>query len=96
MHDGVRISLATWVGGLKYILNKFKELWKTIFIDLSFLGWVPGPMIFGYLVDSACLLWEKTCSGTGECLFYDNNTLRLQTHGVPAIFMVSTQNVEML
>ncbi|XP_071493576.1 solute carrier organic anion transporter family member 4A1-like, partial [Diadema antillarum] len=36
------------------------------------LGSVPGPIVFGALIDSSCLLWETSCDGTGNCWLYDN------------------------
>ena len=37
------------------------------------IGTVPGPIIFGYIIDQTCLLWShnKDCS-TGSCRLYDN------------------------
>ena len=35
-------------------------------------GSVPGPIVFGLLIDGACLLWDSPCSGTGNCWLYDN------------------------
>ena len=44
-------------------------------------------MLYGSLFDSSCLLWEKLCSGTGFCLHYDIEQLRLKLHGVTSIFI---------
>ncbi|XP_038052230.1 solute carrier organic anion transporter family member 4A1-like [Patiria miniata] len=36
------------------------------------LGTVPGPVIFGAIIDHACLLWEYDCDGSGTCWLYSN------------------------
>ncbi|XP_035689314.1 solute carrier organic anion transporter family member 4C1-like [Branchiostoma floridae] len=35
------------------------------------LGTIPGPIMFGALVDRSCLLWGQTCGERGACLLYD-------------------------
>ena len=37
------------------------------------IGTVPGPIVFGYIIDQTCLLWSqnKDCS-MGSCRLYDN------------------------
>ncbi|XP_019630346.1 PREDICTED: solute carrier organic anion transporter family member 4A1-like [Branchiostoma belcheri] len=41
----------------------------------TFLGSVPAPLVFGALVDQACLLWDQNCGQRGACLMYDNALL---------------------
>ncbi|XP_033640299.1 solute carrier organic anion transporter family member 4A1-like [Asterias rubens] len=36
------------------------------------LGTVPGPVIFGVIIDQTCLLWEYSCDGSGSCWLYSN------------------------
>ncbi|XP_071490041.1 solute carrier organic anion transporter family member 4A1-like [Diadema antillarum] len=37
------------------------------------LGTAPGPIIFGLVIDQACILWDiSLCDGAGACLVYDN------------------------
>ncbi|XP_054753686.2 solute carrier organic anion transporter family member 4A1-like [Lytechinus pictus] len=38
------------------------------------LGTVPGPVVFGAIIDKACLLWENSCDGQGTCWLYNNAT----------------------
>eukprot|EP00058_Branchiostoma_floridae_P006556 XP_002592044.1 hypothetical protein BRAFLDRAFT_79633 [Branchiostoma floridae] len=40
-----------------------------------FLGAIPGPIVYGSLIDRACLLWNETCDQKGACLVYDNANL---------------------
>ena len=55
-------------------------------------GLIPGPVIFGALVDSSCILWQRTCSTDtrGSCLLYDTASFRLLTHGVTLVFMLAS------
>nr|XP_006819766.1 PREDICTED: solute carrier organic anion transporter family member 4A1-like [Saccoglossus kowalevskii] len=36
------------------------------------LGAVPGPIIVGAAIDSACIVWQEHCDSTGKCHIYDN------------------------
>ncbi len=40
-------------------------------------GSIPGPILFGHLIDRTCVLWQtKPCTDeTGSCLLYDNWTM---------------------
>ena len=38
--------------------------WKT-------LGFLPGPILFGHILDSYCRLWQDTCGKKGRCFDYD-------------------------
>jgi len=41
-----------------------------------FAGGLPGPVLFGFAIDHACLRWEQKCDGsTGACLHYDNHQM---------------------
>ena len=40
------------------------------------LGAIPGPLIFGALIDNACIDWAIDCSGTKtKCNVYDTDKL---------------------
>lgn len=54
---------------------------KTVAIGLGMslvrlLASVPSPIFFGYILDSACVAWGKTCSRNGNCWLYDGESLR--------------------
>ncbi|XP_055871891.1 solute carrier organic anion transporter family member 2A1-like isoform X3 [Biomphalaria glabrata] len=60
---------------------------KPIAIGLSafsstLLGWLPGPIIFGALIDTSCIVWNKSCLSTGACLLYDIEKFRLRIHAL--------------
>lgn len=46
------------------------------------LGSIPGPIIFGALFDSSCLLrneLQEQCGLVGNCLVYDNHDLSIRS-----------------
>ena len=44
---------------------------------LSLFAMLPSPIIYGKIIDGACILWQNTCGGeTGNCLTYDTVQLR--------------------
>ncbi|XP_071956884.1 solute carrier organic anion transporter family member 4A1-like [Antedon mediterranea] len=44
------------------------------------LGTVPGPIIFGAIIDGQCLLWDKECDGSnGTCWLYNNESFSRYT-----------------
>ncbi|XP_037811901.1 solute carrier organic anion transporter family member 74D [Lucilia sericata] len=43
---------------------------------VSLFALIPGPIIFGRIIDSTCLKWTKTCSGNGNCQIYDQSAFR--------------------
>ncbi|KAK7082940.1 hypothetical protein SK128_021943 [Halocaridina rubra] len=48
---------------------------------------VVNPVIFGSLIDSACLVWEESCNGKGSCWLYNTDDFRYKLHGLPCIFI---------
>ncbi|XP_069123732.1 solute carrier organic anion transporter family member 2B1-like [Argopecten irradians] len=47
---------------------------------LSLLGFVPAPLLYGWIIDKTCLIWMSGCSGSGACLFYDIVDFRIKIH----------------
>ncbi|XP_030380437.1 solute carrier organic anion transporter family member 74D [Scaptodrosophila lebanonensis] len=43
---------------------------------ISLFALIPGPIIFGRIIDSSCLVWTKTCNGNGNCQLYDQARFR--------------------
>ncbi|XP_033726916.1 solute carrier organic anion transporter family member 4A1-like [Pecten maximus] len=39
------------------------------------LGFIPGPILFGKLIDMACVYWQDDCGDEGSCILYDNEKL---------------------
>ncbi|KAM4796208.1 solute carrier organic anion transporter family member 2B1 [Rhinophrynus dorsalis] len=58
------------------------------FMLLRILAWLPGPVMFGSMIDSTCLLWGKKCDKKAACLYYDNNLLRHRYIGLQMLFKI--------
>lgn len=64
---------------------------------MSFIsGFVPGPLLFGVLIDSTCVLWQYNCDQRGACLLYDTNAFKYLTYGVSAAFQLVSFCMSML
>ena len=40
-------------------------------------GAIPGPILFGYLLDTTCTLWHEECQESGQCWFYNRTDVSL-------------------
>ncbi|KAL0268937.1 UNVERIFIED_CONTAM: hypothetical protein PYX00_010711 [Menopon gallinae] len=49
------------------------------------LGTIPAPLIFGFLIDRTCILWESDCFGDGSCRVYDNRYMSRYMFGIAVI-----------
>ena len=61
---------------LGYNNLRTKKQTKKIVLLLTVCTWlcaayVPAPIYFGNVIDSACLWWSKRCESSGSCLVYD-------------------------
>ena len=45
------------------------------YVMFKTLGLLPGPIIFGHLVDLSCRLWQVICGKKGRCFDYDITNL---------------------
>lgn len=52
---------------------------------LSIFAFIPAPILFGWIIDQTCLVWGKTCSGTGNCWLYDVGQFRFYLNFVAMI-----------
>ena len=49
---------------------------------IGLFGNVPCPVLYGFIVDKACVLWERDCHGNpGHCWVYDSTLFRSLFHG---------------
>ncbi len=55
---------------------------------LSLFAFIPAPLVFGYIADSSCSIWEvNSCGKRGNCWLYDQAKFRNRYLGVAVIFM---------
>lgn len=47
-------------------------------------GSIPGPILFGKLIDITCDLWQDDCGEQGSCFSYDNKQM---SHNMLAIIL---------
>lgn len=43
---------------------------------ISLFALIPGPVIFGRIIDSTCLIWGFKCGERGNCQLYDKDLFR--------------------
>ncbi len=43
-------------------------------------GSIPGPLLFGAIIDSGCVYSQEECGRIANCWVYDNNLLRLRAY----------------
>ncbi|XP_028402271.1 solute carrier organic anion transporter family member 4A1-like isoform X2 [Dendronephthya gigantea] len=48
------------------------------YLSNKVLANIPGPIIFGHIVDLSCDIWQKVCGKTGFCMIYDMDDLMTQ------------------
>ncbi|XP_030564962.1 solute carrier organic anion transporter family member 2A1 [Drosophila novamexicana] len=53
---------------------------------ISLFALIPGPIIFGRIIDSTCLVWTKTCHGNGNCQLYDQTRFRYSVNFLSCLF----------
>ena len=45
-------------------------------MTISLFALIPGPIIYGAIIDSTCLIWEESCGTKGNCWFYHGKNFR--------------------
>ncbi|XP_011147025.1 solute carrier organic anion transporter family member 4C1 isoform X1 [Harpegnathos saltator] len=43
---------------------------------ISLFALIPGPIIYGAIIDSTCLIWEESCGTRGNCWFHHQENFR--------------------
>ncbi|XP_043834592.1 solute carrier organic anion transporter family member 4C1-like [Dromiciops gliroides] len=53
------------------------------FVLVRLLGTIPGPIVFGFAIDSSCTLWSiNQCGIRGACWLYDNTKMAFMLVGI--------------
>ncbi|XP_068085644.1 solute carrier organic anion transporter family member 74D isoform X2 [Anabrus simplex] len=55
---------------------------------LCALAFIPGPIVYGMLLDSACMVWGEVCGQSGNCWLYDGKSLRFLLNFTAAGFLM--------
>uniref|UniRef100_A0A1B6JRS7 Solute carrier organic anion transporter family member n=1 Tax=Homalodisca liturata TaxID=320908 RepID=A0A1B6JRS7_9HEMI len=63
---------------------------------IGLFGNVPCPIVYGAIVDSACLLWDTVCGKQGACRLYDTKMFRLFFHGTTGAIMLCAFFVDII
>lgn len=58
------------------------------FLSLQNAAYIPYPIIFGFVTDAACIIWESTCGKSGNCWLYDLDKLRVYLHSTAFGFLM--------
>ncbi|XP_046350996.2 solute carrier organic anion transporter family member 4A1-like [Haliotis rufescens] len=70
------ISMPSLTATLRVVSQKHRSFGLGIqWLVVRCLGAIPGPILFGKMIDLSCLLWQKRCDGNGSCFFYDNKLM---------------------
>ncbi|XP_023932071.1 solute carrier organic anion transporter family member 5A1 [Lingula anatina] len=51
------------------------------FVIMRLLAYIPSPIMFGNLIDTTCLVWQKHCEANGSCLVYNIEQFRFKYLG---------------
>uniref|UniRef100_A0A8C6WUR9 Solute carrier organic anion transporter family member n=1 Tax=Neogobius melanostomus TaxID=47308 RepID=A0A8C6WUR9_9GOBI len=53
------------------------------------LAFMPGPVLYGKVIDTTCLLWGQKCQRNTSCLYYDLDLFRHRFLGLQLVFFCS-------
>nr|CAD7439394.1 unnamed protein product [Timema bartmani] len=81
---------------LRIVLKKDKDFAQGLGLVLySLLGQIPGPIIFGAVIDSTCLVWDRSCGAKGNCWLYNKDSFRIRFFSVLAAFCLISSLLDM-
>ncbi|XP_033001814.1 solute carrier organic anion transporter family member 2B1 [Lacerta agilis] len=80
-------SFSTFLGSLSHtpgfvlVLRNVDPEDKSFAIGIQFLmqrvlAWLPAPVVYGSLIDTACVLWQYKCKKRTACRYYNNVLFR--------------------
>ncbi|XP_071441837.1 solute carrier organic anion transporter family member 74D [Hetaerina americana] len=53
---------------------------------VSLLAFIPGPILFGAIIDNVCLVWDTSCGTRGNCWLYHKEQFRFYLNSTAAFF----------
>ncbi|KAF4526234.1 hypothetical protein B566_EDAN001919 [Ephemera danica] len=63
---------------------------------IGLFGNVPCPIVYGAVVDSACLVWDMACGEKGACWLYDTDVFRMFYHGTTGAILLCAFFVDLI
>ncbi|CAH1103145.1 unnamed protein product [Psylliodes chrysocephalus] len=63
---------------------------------IGLFGNVPCPIVYGAVVDSACLVWKMSCGEKGACGLYDSDVFRMFYHGTTGAILLCAFIVDVI
>lgn len=51
------------------------------------LAFMPGPVLYGSVIDTTCILWGKKCGKQTSCQYYDLDRFRQRFLGLQVVFV---------
>uniref|UniRef100_A0A6M2CUL6 Putative organic anion transporting polypeptide n=1 Tax=Rhipicephalus microplus TaxID=6941 RepID=A0A6M2CUL6_RHIMP len=83
-------TVAHTIVGLRIVPREEKAMALGVQEGLSSIfTYIPYPMLYGAIFDSACLVWEDKCGKPGVCWLYDTDRLRYAYHGLSVAILLT-------
>uniref|UniRef100_A0A0N5BGB6 Solute carrier organic anion transporter family member n=1 Tax=Strongyloides papillosus TaxID=174720 RepID=A0A0N5BGB6_STREA len=99
---GAYIAGSGVVPGMLLLLRSVPPATRSISLGLqgflvSLIGTLPSPIIWGIVIDSTCLVWEKTCNSDskGSCTIYNPDQLRWRMHILYCIIRIISMTTDL-
>lgn len=54
---------------------------------LSLFAFIPGPILFGHIIDTTCIIWDESCGGKGNCWLYNKDEFRRKLNLTAIVFI---------
>lgn len=78
---GTTAAMPSIIFSIRCVTDKQKSLAVGLSTFLqTLIGWMPGPIVTGMIIDTSCLTWSTSCRGKGACSMYDIEDFRLKRH----------------
>jgi organic anion transporter 4A len=79
---GSFFSFSSTVARTNVLLRSVEPKYRPMAIALKnallvMLTTLPAPLVYGWVIDRSCILWDDECGGTTNCLEYDNWKMRI-------------------
>ncbi|GBM25824.1 Solute carrier organic anion transporter family member 5A1, partial [Araneus ventricosus] len=86
------LSATARVGNVIITLRCVDEKDKTLALGavefmISIFATIPYPLLYGHVINKACVLWDESCGHQGNCWLYDNTLFRQYLHSLSSGFI---------